>query len=253
MSEALLLPDPATTLVRLIVHDLAKTFTLHQQGGVRLAVLGDAHLRVEAGECVALTGASGSGKSTLLRCLFGNYAPSCGQVWMHHRERHGTDRWVDVATAGAAEVLQLRRQSVGWVSQFLRVVPRVPAIDIVAEPLVEQGVAINDARDGAAELLNRLHVPERLWSLAPATFSGGEQQRVNVARGLAADHHILLVDEPTASLDRMNRNVVIELLMEARERGTAVIGIFHDVDVRSALADREIDVTSFTPEYASHD
>ena len=221
------------------VRGLDKTFTLHQQGGIQLAVLADTALDVFAGDCLALTGPSGAGKSTLLRCLYGNYQPTHGSIWIRHLGAP-----VDLCRTDAREVIEIRRRTIGWVSQFLRVIPRVSSLDIVAEPVIALGVSKDEARTRAADLLTRLHVPERLWSLAPATFSGGEQQRVNVAHGLAASHPILLVDEPTASLDPRNRDVVVELLHEARSRGTAIVGIFHDDAVRSLVATTEYEVAN---------
>jgi alpha-D-ribose 1-methylphosphonate 5-triphosphate synthase subunit PhnL len=227
---------------RIVVERLAKSFVLHTQGGVRLDVLGDTNLTVSAGECVVLTGDSGSGKSTLLRCLYGNYQPTDGRVSVRHQ-----GAWIDVTRAEPAAIVDLRLRSVGWVSQFLRVIPRVAALQIVAEPAVARGWSVREAEERARSLLTRLNVPERLWSLAPATFSGGEQQRVNVARGIAAEHPILLVDEPTASLDADNREVVVELLIEARERGAAIVGIFHDAHVRERVATRFYDVATSSP------
>jgi alpha-D-ribose 1-methylphosphonate 5-triphosphate synthase subunit PhnL len=216
---------------------LAKAFTLHTQGGARLPVFDGLDLGLAAGECVALTGRSGSGKSSLLRCLYGNYAPSSGSVEIRHE-----GRWVDLGSASPREVLQVRARSLGYVSQFLRAIPRVAALDIVAAPLRRLGVAPADARERAAWMLAALNVPQRLWGLPPATFSGGEQQRVNIARGLVADRPILLLDEPTASLDAANRRVVVDLIRAARARRIAVIGIFHDEDVRDAVATRTFDL-----------
>jgi alpha-D-ribose 1-methylphosphonate 5-triphosphate synthase subunit PhnL len=219
--------------VMIEVENLHKSFVLHLQGGTRIPVLAGAALTVSRGECVLLDGASGSGKSTLLRCLYGNYRPQSGRVLV----RDGVER-VDIVTAPPRRVLALRRDVIGFISQFLRAVPRVAARDVVAEPLVDRGVAAEAARERADELLERLRIPSRLRGLPPATFSGGEQQRVNIARGLIAGHPVLLVDEPTASLDEENRAVVIELLREARDQGAAIVGIFHDRAVRDALCTR---------------
>lgn len=220
------------------VSDLSKDFTLHNQGGAAIPVLRGAALTVAPGECVALTGASGSGKSTLLRLLQGNYVPGAGSLVIGG---------LDLATASAREVSELRRATLGYVSQFLRVVPRVPALDVVADPLLSLGTPEAEARDRAAALLSRLNLPERLWPLSPTTFSGGEQQRVNIARGFVHPYPVLLLDEPTASLDPVNRAVVLELIGEAKARGAAVVGIFHDAAAREAIANREVDVSAFAP------
>ncbi len=215
------------------VEALSKTYVLHTQGGIEIPVFADAELSVDAGECVALHGPSGTGKSTLLRCLYGNCKPDAGAI----RIRHG-DELVDIAAAAPRVVLDVRRRTLGYVSQFLRAIPRVPAIDVVAEPLRALGLPVEAARSRAADLLARLRIPERLWPLAPATFSGGEQQRVNIARGFAASYPILLLDEPTASLDQKNREVVIALIAEAKAAGTALVGVFHDDEVREAVSTR---------------
>ncbi|WP_299435914.1 phosphonate C-P lyase system protein PhnL [uncultured Rhodospira sp.] len=215
------------------VEGLSKAFVLHTQGGARIPVFDGLDLTAHAGECVALHGPSGAGKSTLLRALYANYRPGAGHVWVRHGET-----WVDMVTAPPRVVIDVRRRTMGHVSQFLRVIPRVPALDVVAEPLVVLGESQEQARRRAGALLTRLNIPERLWSLAPATFSGGEQQRVNVARGFIAPVPVLLLDEPTASLDKDNRDVVVALIREARDAGAAVVGIFHDATVREAVCDR---------------
>jgi alpha-D-ribose 1-methylphosphonate 5-triphosphate synthase subunit PhnL len=217
----------------LVVDGLRKTFTLHTQGGLELPVLRGVDLTVASGECVALADPSGAGKSTLLRCIYGNYRPQAGRVLV----RHG-DAVVDIVQAEPRRVLDVRRRSLGYVSQFLRVIPRVPALEVVAEPVRMLGVPRAEARARAAALLARLRIPERLWALSPVTFSGGEQQRVNVARGLAPGHPILLLDEPTAALDAGSRALVVELLVEVRGRGTALLGTFHDAEVRDAVSTR---------------
>jgi alpha-D-ribose 1-methylphosphonate 5-triphosphate synthase subunit PhnL len=220
--------------------ELSKTFTLHARGGLALPVFSGISLSVSPGECLALTGHSGSGKSSLLRCLYGNYSASSGEVRIRHQEQ-----WISLSAAAPREVLDVRRRTLGYVSQFLRVIPRVSTLDIVAEPLRRLGVAADEARGQAAQWLARLNLHERLWHLPPATFSGGEQQRVNIAHGLIATHPVLLLDEPTASLDADNRRVVVELIHAARARGSAVVGIFHDDEVREAVASRCLDVEHY--------
>ena len=223
---------------------LGKTFTLHLQGGVSLPVLRGLDLEVAAGECVALAGPSGAGKSTLMRCLYGNYGAEAGRILLRHR-----GAVADLVTADPRLMREIRRDTLGHVSQFLRVIPRVPAIEIVAEPLIARGLPRDAALARAEALLARLNLPARLHHLPPATFSGGEQQRVNLARGFAPDYPILLLDEPTASLDAANREVVIGLIAEAKARGAAIIGIFHDAEVRGRVADRLFDVAPL-PEVA---
>lgn len=216
---------------------LGKAFTLHLQGGTHIPVLGGVDLAVHPGECVALWGPSGAGKSTLMRCLYGNYGAGTGRIVLRHR---GAD--LDLVTADPRAVIEARRETLGYVSQFLRVIPRVATRDIVAEPLIARGMAREDALARATALLRTLNLPDRLHALPPATFSGGEQQRVNLARGFAPGYPVLLLDEPTASLDAANRAIVISLINRAKAEGTAIIGIFHDTEVREAVADRLFDV-----------
>lgn len=216
----------------IVAKNIEKTFVLHNQGAVRLPVLQQQSLQVCAGECVVLNGSSGSGKSSLLRSMYGNYQIDQGQLLI----RQGDD-WLDLATAAPREIINLRRATLGWVSQFLRVIPRLSSREIVMQPMLENGIAESLARSKAEMLLKQLNVPERLWDLAPATFSGGEQQRVNIARGFALDYPILLLDEPTASLDKQNAQRVVELILAAKHRGAAIVGIFHDTWVRDQVAD----------------
>jgi alpha-D-ribose 1-methylphosphonate 5-triphosphate synthase subunit PhnL len=229
-----------TTMIE--VENVAKTFTLHNQGGVHLPVLAHATLKVAAGEAVVLAGPSGAGKSTLLRILYGNYRPTAGRVAVHH-----AGGLVDLVTAAPRVVLEVRRRTLGWVSQFLRVIPRITTLDLVRDPLLARGVGEEEATRRARDMLARMALPQSLWGLPPQTFSGGEQQRVNIARSLVDPAPILLLDEPTASLDAANRDIVVELINDARARGSAIVGIFHDEIVRSRIATRTIDVSSFKP------
>jgi alpha-D-ribose 1-methylphosphonate 5-triphosphate synthase subunit PhnL len=215
------------------IRGLGKAFTLHVQGGVTLPVLKDVHLTVLPGECVVLADPSGAGKSTLLRAVYGNYLAQAGRILVRHR-----DRVVDMVGAPPRLVLEIRRYTIGYVSQFLRVIPRVPTDQVVAGPLRARGVPPGEALERARAVLTRLRIPERLWPLSPVTFSGGEQQRVNVARVFVAEYPILLLDEPTASLDAASRLAVVELIGEARRRGAAVLGTVHDVQIRSEVATR---------------
>ncbi|WP_138423746.1 phosphonate C-P lyase system protein PhnL [Maritimibacter alexandrii] len=224
------------------IENVSKSFTLHNQGGTVIPVMANASFVVEPGECVALTGNSGAGKSTLMRMIYGNYLAASGSIMVGD---------TDVATAAPREIIALRRHTLGYVSQFLRVVPRVATVDVVAEPMLAVGVARDAARARAEELLARLNIPETLWGLSPTTFSGGEQQRVNIARGFAHRYPAMLLDEPTASLDATNRETVLSLIEEAKARGAAIVGIFHDAPARDRVADREVDVSAFTPRRAA--
>jgi alpha-D-ribose 1-methylphosphonate 5-triphosphate synthase subunit PhnL len=226
------------------IESLCKSFTLHAQGGVTLPVLSDVSLQLEAGECVVLEGPSGMGKSTLLKLIYATYRATAGTI--HLRRADGA--WMDVACADEPELLAMRSRDVGYVSQFLRVIPRVAALDVVAESLLDdlpldeaaRAKARTDARAEAGRWLARLRIPESLWGLPPATFSGGEQQRINIARSLIRPRPLMLLDEPTASLDPANVDTVVTLIQELRERGCAVLGIFHDPTVRDRVATRRI-------------
>ena len=217
-----------------------KSFVMHLQGGIRLPVVRGVSFEVNAGECVVLSGPSGVGKSSILKMIFGNYRCDGGRIGVRH-----DGAVIDLAKAEPREILSVRRSTIGYVSQFLRAVPRVPTIDVVAEPLVATGTPRHEAREQAGGLLHRLNIPERLWALPPSTFSGGEQQRVNIARGFISDHPILLPDEPTASLDAANREVVVGLIGDKKNAGVAMVAIVHDDEVRRQIADRIVDVTSF--------
>ncbi|AXC48682.1 phosphonate C-P lyase system protein PhnL [Paracoccus suum] len=224
------------------IENVAKDFTLHNQGGTVLRVMEDASLTIAPGECVGLIGASGAGKSTLMRMVWGNYRAASGRIMVGD---------TDVAQADPRAITRLRRGTLGYVSQFLRVVPRVPTLDVVAEPLLTLGTPEPEAKARAAAMLQRLNIPQRLWGLSPTTFSGGEQQRVNIARGFIHPSPALLLDEPTASLDAANREQVLQLIEEAKARGAAILGIFHDEAARDRVCDRCIDVAGFAPKAAA--
>jgi len=224
---------------------VSKQFTLHNQHGAQLQVLHNVNLSVSAGECLVLDGPSGMGKSTLLKLIYANYRASSGLIQI----RQADGQMLELTQAAARDVIRMRRDTVGYVSQFLRVIPRVSALDVVAESLLDDALdqpeALDAAREQARVWLSRLRIPERLWPLPPATFSGGEQQRVNIARNMIKPRPLLLLDEPTASLDAANTQTVIDLIQEAVARGTALVGIFHDAHVGDAVATRRIDVAQF--------
>ncbi|MEX2449388.1 MAG: phosphonate C-P lyase system protein PhnL [Rhodospirillales bacterium] len=226
--------------VMISIDGLEKTFTLHLRGGMKLPIFSRLSLDIRGGECLILTGPSGIGKSSLLRCIYGNYLPQAGTVKIRHK-----DKMTDLTEAAPWRILATRRITMGYVSQFLRAMPRVPTLDIVMDPLLTLGEDATAAREKASLLLSRLRIPEQLWTVPPATFSGGEQQRVNIARSFIVGYPILLLDEPTAALDAENRQTVIELINGARESGAAIVGIFHDEEVRKAVGTAELDLSRY--------
>ncbi|MDP3631752.1 phosphonate C-P lyase system protein PhnL [Phenylobacterium sp.] len=229
-----------STLPLIVVEDLAKTFVLHNADSASIPVFERLSLEVSPGECVVLAGESGVGKSTLMRSIYGNYLPTRGSVRVLH-----DGAYVDITQALPHQVLDVRRRTLGYVSQFLRVIPRISTLQLVMEPLLENGVSTEEAQDRAETLLSALRLPRAHWELPPATFSGGEQQRVNIARSFIRNYPVMLLDEPTASLDAENRAIVVTLIQQALARGAAMIGIFHDHDVRDAVATRLFGVSEF--------
>ena len=226
------------------LRSVSKKFKLFNQQNAIISVIENANLNISPGECVALVGASGSGKSTLMRMIYGNYLATSGSILVDG---------IDLTKAEPREILEVRKRKLGYVSQFLRVVPRVPTLKVVAEPLLSIGKPETESLEIAEELLEELNIPKKLWQLSPTTFSGGEQQRVNIARGFAYEFPALLLDEPTASLDKENRDIVISLIKRAKNKGTAIVGIFHDQRARELICDREIDVKKFTPDIHGSD
>lgn len=235
------LPNPSqsaalqSTQAMLRAERLCKSFVLHHQGGVRIPVLEGVSLTLHGGECVALQGPSGSGKSTFMRSLYANYRIDAGSIWVKHQ-----GEWVDLPQLQPHQLLDVRQHTIGYVSQFLRVIPRVPALDVAAEPLMDLGVEPDHAYDKIRSLFTQLNLPERLWHLSPTTFSGGEKQRVNIARAFSIDYPILLLDEPTSALDAANRDVVTQLIDDRKAQGCAMVGIFHDDEVRERVCDRAL-------------
>ncbi|CAN5458893.1 phosphonate C-P lyase system protein PhnL [soil metagenome] len=229
-----------STLPLIVVEDLAKTFVLHNADSAAIPVFERLSLEVSPGECVVLAGESGVGKSTLMRSIYGNYLPTQGSVRVLH-----DGAYVDITQALPHQVLDVRRRTLGYVSQFLRVIPRISTLQLVMEPLLENGVSSEEAQGRAETLLSALRLPRAHWDLPPATFSGGEQQRVNIARSFIRNYPVMLLDEPTASLDAENRAIVVTLIQQALDRGAAMIGIFHDHDVRDAVATRLFGVSEF--------
>ena len=217
------------------IENLSKTFDMHVLDGKTVPGLEDVSFSVDRGEWITVVGESGSGKSSLLKCINRTYEPSSGHIWLQT-----SDGLVDLATCPDREVLAIRGRDIGYASQFLDEIPRVPAVDVVARPLWEQGMKKQVARSKARTLLNYLQLPPTLWDAYPATFSGGERQRVNFARAIATRPRILLLDEPTSALDPETRSRALELLDVYLSGETTVIGVFHDHDVVQQVADRVV-------------
>ena len=209
---------------KLKVDRLEKSFTLHNRGGVKVQGFADVSFSLQRGRLLALTGPSGAGKSSVLKTIYRTYLADGGSVLF----RRGDDTEVDLVSCRESRVLDLRRREIGFVTQFLKILPRVTALEAVASPLIEIGCDEDEAREQARTMLARLGIRRELFDLSPLTFSGGEQQRVNIARGIIAPKELILLDEPTASLDQKSSEVVLELLDDLKKRNIAMIAIFHD-------------------------
>lgn len=220
------------------IKNLSKIFTVYTQGGIKIQGYKDVSFEVDPGEFVSLYGPSGMGKSSILKALYRTYTTTDGDILFHI----DSNQCVNIATCDESTMLMLRKNHLGYVSQFLQILPRISAVDIVAAPLIEKGENQRTAKDKARELLNYFSIKEELFDVSPLTFSGGEQQRVNIAKGIIAPKSVLLLDEPTASLDKINTMKVIEKLLDIKAQGVAMIGIFHDKDAMNAISDKVYDM-----------
>ncbi|MCG6537103.1 MAG: phosphonate C-P lyase system protein PhnL [Syntrophales bacterium LBB04] len=225
------------TLLR--VAELSKRFTIHTLGNKIIEGCQGVSFRLGQGDFLGIAGPSGSGKSTILKCIYRTYLPTGGTIW-YDSLLYG---WVNLAAIDDHLIIGLRHKEIGFVSQFLKVIPRVSALEIVAEPLLlKNGASPKEARNKAKELLEKLNISPKLYEAYPATFSGGEQQRINIARAIIWKPRLLLLDEPTASLDDASTQMVIQLLKEMREEGTSMIGIFHDHTLMESITDQVYDM-----------
>jgi alpha-D-ribose 1-methylphosphonate 5-triphosphate synthase subunit PhnL len=219
------------------IEGLSKHFQLHDQNKL-IPSCANAGLEAHGGELCALVGPTGAGKSSVLKCVYRTYLPTAGRMLF----RDAAGRVTDLAQASEYRMLELRQSEIGFVTQFLHCLPRKSALDVVAEPLVARGAIREIAKEKARELLRLLNVPERLWAVPPATFSGGEKQRINLARGLIARPRLLLLDEPTASLDPATTDRVVDLLQSIKTEGVAMLAIFHHPELVRRLADRVVEL-----------
>jgi len=225
--------------VVLAVNDLTKTFYLHERN-LHVPSTQNISLLVRSGELTALTGPSGSGKSSLLKCIYRTYLTTSGAIW--YRTAHG--RIVDLASADDGQMLDLRQKEISFVTQFLHCLPRQSTLQVVGWPAMQAGIDPQESAEMAERLLARVNLPERLWSVSPTTFSGGEKQRVNIVRSLMRKPRLLLLDEPTASLDAVSAKMVIDLINEQKNAGCAILAVMHDPTLVESMADEVIDVTA---------
>ncbi|MCX7821456.1 MAG: phosphonate C-P lyase system protein PhnL [Brevinematales bacterium] len=215
------------------VENLSKSFKIHHLSGKNIEGFKNVNFELKQGSSLGISGPSGAGKSSILKCIYRTYIPSEGNLW-YESEIFGK---VNLATLKDHLITKIREFEIGYISQFLKVIPRVSALDIVANPLIVEGVSEKEAKERARELLLRLGIPQNLFDAYPATFSGGEQQRINIAKAIIKTPRILLLDEPTASLDSKTANTVLELFKELRMKGCTMIGIFHDIELLHKFSD----------------
>jgi len=215
------------------VHKLKKKFQLHLVDGRVIEPLSAISFKVKSCVLFIISGKSGAGKTTILKCIYRTYLTSSGEIWYNSR-LFGP---LNIAAASEEVVIQLRERELGYCSQFLKVLPRVPALDVTAEPLIRCGVSRVDAQAEAARWLRRLRIEESRWQASPLTFSGGEQQRLNLARAFIASPRLLLLDEPTASLDATSKTIVLDIIGEAKAAGVTIVTVSHDLQALAAMAD----------------
>jgi alpha-D-ribose 1-methylphosphonate 5-triphosphate synthase subunit PhnL len=220
------------------VENFAKQFFIHEQQKV-IPSSSHVNLTVESGQLTALVGPTGSGKSSVLKGIYRSYLPSSGSLLF----TTSSGETIDLATADEHQILALRRNEISFVTQFLHCLPRQKTEDIVAQPLIQKGAAYAEAITHAQATLAALNIPERLWGISPATFSGGEKQRVNLARGLIAKPRLLLLDEPTASLDATTTSKVLEMIVALKRDNTAILAIFHHMEQVELVADQVVTLT----------
>ncbi|WP_209124174.1 phosphonate C-P lyase system protein PhnL [Alkalihalobacillus sp. BA299] len=218
----------------LVVENLKKTFIMHQFNQKQIVGCNGISFALHQGEFLGFTGKSGAGKSTILKSIYRTYLPTGGKM-LYHSERFGS---IDLVQAAEREMLAIRKKEIGYVSQFLNVMPRVTALEVVADALIEMGETSERALEQSKEILHHFKLPEPLWASFPRTFSGGEKLRLNLAQAMVKRPKLLLLDEPTASLDQASKESVKEMIIELKEKGTSMIGIFHDIDFMETVVDR---------------
>ena len=220
------------------VKNLAKNFTIHIRGGIVISSFTGVSFETNAGSLLAITGPSGIGKSSLLKCIYRTYLPSAGEILYTARD----GALIDLASAGDWDILTLRRNEIGYVSQFFHIMPRISALETLIEPLVSRGADREEALEMARNMLSRVGLDKTLWDMYPSTFSGGEKQRLNILHAIITKPRLLLLDEPTASLDKGYKERIMEMILALKAEGTAMVGVFHDRDALMALSDTRFDL-----------
>lgn len=232
----------------LYVNYLSKEFIMHIRNGKKIVSFKDISFELKKGEFLGLVGPSGIGKSSLLKCIYRSYIPTMGDIW--YRTSHDED--INLAKADEHTILKLRRTDIGYISQFFHIIPRVPAKEVISGALRQRGFCMEESDYIAEEYLMRVGIPQDLWEMYPSTFSGGEKQRLNIIHAIVTRPRLLLLDEPTASLDANTKTQVIDLINELKEQGTSMIGVFHDRDTLTRLSDKELDMKLFCCQPAMH-
>ncbi|MCL1913395.1 MAG: ATP-binding cassette domain-containing protein [Eubacteriaceae bacterium] len=217
----------------LSISNLSKNFYLHNPG-LEIKSCQNINLALEKGEFIGIVGLSGSGKSTILKCINRSYLPMQGEI-IYDSEAFGK---INLSTATEREILYLRCHEIGYVSQFLNVMPRTTAKEHVMNALVDIGIDAKAAEIDANEMLVYFRLPETLWGIYPATFSGGERLRLNLAHAMVKKPRLLMLDEPTASLDNKTKLLVRDMLVKLKDTNTSMIGIFHDIEFMDGVCDR---------------
>ena len=214
------------------IKELSKSFTLHALGK-HIKASKNINISLEEGKFIGITGKSGSGKSTILKCLYRTYLPECGEI-LYNSKKFGL---IDLAKATEREIIYLRKYEIGYVSQFLNAMPRTTAKEIVGEALLEMGSDFKESEKEAERMLSHFELDKELWDAYPINFSGGEKLRLNIAKSMVKRPRLLLLDEPTASLDNASKIKVRELIEELKSSGTTMIGIFHDIEFMDGICD----------------
>ncbi len=220
------------------VEKLQKTFTMHQSDEKKIIGCDGISFSLKEGEFIGITGKSGAGKSTILKSIYRTYLPTGGSIF-YQSERFGL---IDLVDATEREMIEIRKQEIGYVSQFLNVMPRVTALEVVVNAIMEMGLPEEDAVHQAREMLAHFKLPESLWDSYPRTFSGGEKLRLNLAQAMVKRPKLLLLDEPTASLDDSSKLAVKEMIFHLKQAGTSMLGIFHDLDFMETVVDHQFNL-----------